>query len=139
MGGRRPGGPSRFGSRAMSFGRPVCRGILPACGAAALLVLLGAAPAARAACGDYVTVVRPGESPAHDPGEPRCHGPNCSVPPAQAGPVGPPRLMERPSVDLAAEPPTSDQDRSTRAAHRADESPTPTPLTADIFHPPRAR
>ena len=75
----------------------------PTWGAAALLGWLGlAAPEARAACGDYVTVVRRGDHPAPDqtrpgrPATPGCHGPGCSAPPVQAGPIAAPRMTERP-------------------------------------------
>jgi hypothetical protein len=128
-----------------AFGR-IIRGIFPACGAVALLVLFGAVPAARAACGDYVTVVRPADHPAHDqsqpipqPAAPACHGPGCSATPVQAGAIAPPKPIERPSLDLTADPVAPDADASARAAHGPDRLLGPTPLTADIFHPPRAR
>ena len=145
MRGRRPGGPSTFGSLMTAFGR-ILRGILPACGAAALLALLAAAPAARASCGDYVTVIRPTDHPANDQGQPpppptapACHGPGCSAAPVQAGAVVPPSLVERPSLDLTADPVAPDADPLTRAAHSPGRVPGPTALTTDIFHPPRAR
>ncbi|HKB04145.1 MAG TPA: hypothetical protein VKD90_18120 [Gemmataceae bacterium] len=127
------------------FGR-IPRGVFPAGGAVALLVLVTAAPAARAGCGDYVTVIRPADHPAHEPSPmpmhptaPACHGPGCSAAPVPAGAVAPPKAIERPSLDLSADPVAPDVDPPARAALGSDTPRSPTPLAAGIFHPPRAR
>jgi hypothetical protein len=127
------------------IGRLIRRGIVPTWGAAALLVWLGlAAPEARAACGDYVTVVRPGDHLAPDqtrpgrPATPGCHGPGCSAPPVQAGPIAAPKLIERPSPDLTADDVRPASDSPARAARGPASRLSPIPLPADILDPPRA-
>jgi hypothetical protein len=114
-------------------------------GALALVGVTVCCPsAARAACGEYVTVVG---SAAHGPTAemsdlpspmPVCHGPGCSKGPTQAAPVPAPKVVERPApVGVAADdpvPPLADiQGYSTFECVSTSSRPP-----SDIFHPPRA-
>jgi hypothetical protein len=114
-------------------------------GALALVAATACCPsAARAACGEYVTVVgsaahrSTADMPDLPSPMPACHGPGCSKAPTQAAPVSAPKVVERPAPVGVADgdpvPPLADaQDYSTI------ESVVPSSRhPSDIFHPPRA-
>lgn len=129
----------------MSAARPY-RCISPiVVGALALVAATACCPsAARAACGEYVTVVGSG---AHRPTAdmpdlpspmPVCHGPGCSRAPTQAAPVSVPKVVERPGPVGVADgdpvPPLPDVQ-----GYSTFESVVPSSRhPSDIFHPPRA-
>jgi hypothetical protein len=114
-------------------------------GALALVAATACCPsAARAACGEYVTVVG---SAAHGPTAdmpdlptpvPVCHGPGCSKAPTQAAPVSAPKIIERPAPVGVADgnpvPPLPDVQ-----GYSTFEPVVPSSRhSSDIFHPPRA-
>jgi hypothetical protein len=107
-------------------------------GALALVAALACCPSARAACGDYVTVIgahRPADVPLPAP---PCHGPGCSRAPTQAAPVSAPKLAEPPApVGLADRNPVPPRPGHHR--HGSVKSLSPSSRhPSDIFHPPRA-
>jgi hypothetical protein len=111
---------------------------LPVSGAIVLVTALAVCPSgARAACGDYVTVVTADQHGTPAPTR-TCHGTGCSQAPTQAAPVSAPRTVERPTPDGVGT--TDPVTPPTTAASRANPvTAVPTGgLPSDIFHPPRA-
>lgn len=117
------------------------RRVLLACGPLVLIAAVCACPTpASAACGDYVTVIRPGDhhepaDPAKMPG-PACHGPGCSTPPSQATTIPVPKSVSRPGLDLLA---TAQADPAPPGAARVPEleQVATSASPSSIFHPPR--
>ena len=113
-------------------------------GALALVVVTACCPsAARAACGEYVTVVgsaahrATADMPELPKPVPICHGPGCSKAPTQAAPVSAPKVVEPPApvgiADGDAVPPLPDVQ-----GYPALESVFPSSRhPSDVFHPPR--